>query len=325
MTTFLVTGASGFLGSHTIEALVEKGLQVRALVRRQEQIASIEAMGAECVLGTLDQVEGLRDAVRGIDGVIHCAGGGKVQNVRQFYVNNVETTENLLEAIRLEGPTLKRFIHVSSMAAQGPSPDGIPRDEKSQPLPVSHYGRSKLAAEQLVLGLRETFPVSILRPPAIYGPRDTRWLPMFRGAAKGVLPMVGGQRFTSLIYGPDCAQAICLLATTEHPSGWLGCIEDGHRYDWQLLGELIVEAMGARSRTLKVPVAALGLAARVNEYVGRLRKQPVALNRDKFEDMRQPYWVCRAEALRALGWTPQVGFAEGARRTAQWYREHDWL
>jgi nucleoside-diphosphate-sugar epimerase len=148
---------------------------------------------------------------------------------------------------------------------------------------------------------------------------------MFRAAARGFTPLLWGHRSTSVISGEDCARAVAHLATHPHPTGWVGCVEDGAPRTWRAIAAEIAQAVGARPRTLPVPPALLGAASRVNQWRAALTGNPTAFNSDKFQDMRQPHWVCRADRLRALGWRPTTSFPEGARATAQWYRDHRWL
>jgi nucleoside-diphosphate-sugar epimerase len=323
--TFLVTGASGFLGSHIVSLLCAHGLRVVALIRRDAQRADLERLGATCRLGSLDDPAAIARALDGCDGVIHCAGGGEVTSFSEYFEKNTETTRRLIQAIDLARAPIQRFVLISSLSAHGPSPDGLPRPEDAPPSPVSTYGRSKLAAERLLLARQHDWPVSILRPPAIYGPGDRRWLPLFRGSARGVIPLLAGHRSASIVSGDDCARAVLHLVTHDHPSGWTGCVEDGQPLLWTAIAAAIAQATGTSPRILPVPAALLGAASQLNQWRAALSRRPTPFNSDKFQDMRQPHWVCRAQRLRDLGWQPSLSFPDGARLTAQWYRERGWM
>lgn len=331
----LVTGATGFIGSHLADQLIEAGHEVRALVRETSDTSHLDALGVECVVGSLHDEASLDEALSsgpggGVDAVVHAAGGGKVRNTAEFYEGNTRTTENLLMAAqrRHRQRPLSRFVLISSLSAHGPSPDGSPETPDRAPHPVSHYGKSKLGAEKLALDASATLPVTILRPPAVYGPRDTRWATLFKGVRRrGLMPLPGRGHTTSLVYGPDVARAIHLALERPHPSGRVYFVEEGPVYRWEEVAASISEALGRRARPLRVPKPILGLMSRVAELWGRLRNRPVVLTRDKVADIRQRHWVCSAQTLRdELGWAPTTQFTQGgAAATAQWYLSEGWL
>jgi nucleoside-diphosphate-sugar epimerase len=324
----LLTGATGFLGAHVVEALLAAGHEVRALVRRSSDTTRLQARGVALSVGALDAGEGLDEALAGVEAVAHLAGGGKVRRTRDIYAGNVDTTEHLLAAVARRAPDLARFVHVSSLAAHGPSPDGRPRDPDAPPAPVTHYGRAKAQAEAAVLARRDTFPVTIIRPPAVYGPGDTRMLGLYRVIDRlGVAPLPGRDHTASLIYGPDCAAAIVAALADRRPvSGRAYFVEDGAPRAQAEIGRLIGAALGRSVRLVPVPGVALTLLGALNDGLGRLTGRAVALGRDKVRDLAQPHWICSAAPIRAeLGWAPTVAFPEGAQRTARWYRERGWL
>jgi nucleoside-diphosphate-sugar epimerase len=320
----LVTGATGFLGTRLVHQLLQAGIEVRALVRKSSDISALKAMDVELVTGSLEPAENLEAAVQGVDAVAHCAGGGWARNVQDMYDNNLGTTANLLKA--LEGTRLSRFVFVSSLAAHGPSPTGDPRDPSEPAAPITHYGRAKAEAEQLVLSYGDRFPVTLIRPPAIYGPGDVRLLPVFKCASRGFVPLPRAGRSTSLIHVEDCAAAIALVLQKPHPTRRTYFVEDGQIQSLESMALLIGEAVKRKPRILRLPHFVLYIAALISEGLGKLRRRAVLLNRDKVRDLQQAHWVCDSSPIRAeLGWAPRVPFEEGVRATAQWYREHEWL
>ncbi|MCK6590321.1 MAG: SDR family NAD(P)-dependent oxidoreductase [Polyangiaceae bacterium] len=168
-----VTGASGFLGSHVAEQLSAEGHSVVALVRRSSNTKFLSTLkNVELAYGAVEDAASVRAAVKGADAVVHSAGLVKARNEQEFHRVNVEGTRNVLEAAAEECSGPRRFVFVSSLAAVGPSIDGKPVGTEAEGKPVTAYGRSKLAAERLVLEAKEKLPVVVLRPPMIYGPRD---------------------------------------------------------------------------------------------------------------------------------------------------------
>ncbi|HIA01797.1 MAG TPA: NAD-dependent epimerase/dehydratase family protein [Myxococcales bacterium] len=322
----LLTGATGFLGAAIVKELHERAVTVRALVRKSSNTQALEAANVERVVASLNPSHGLEEAVSNVDAVIHCAGGGWTRSTRGFYDNNTRTTENLLAAIKAKNPDISRFVLVSSLSAHGPCPDGTVRDPDSKPTPMTHYGRAKALAEEATLRHKELFPVTIIRPPAIYGPADVRLLPLFKSIARGfaTLPSVG--RSISVIHVNDCARAICDLALKEHPNGRRYFVEDGHRMSHTEMALSIGRAVGRKPRIIPIPKWLLWIAAFFSELTSRVLNRSALLTRDKAKDLSQPHWICDATPLRSeLGWMPQVTFDQGAQQTAHWYREHKWL
>ena len=220
----LVTGASGFLGGHVAELLSRRGDSVRALVRSTSNRKHLEKLpNVELFEGGVEEVERVREAVDGVDAIVHAAGLVKARSTDEFFAVNVGGTSNLVQAARSGSrgrpSTVKRFVYVSSLEACGPSADGrpVPVDQES---PVNAYGRSKLAAEKVVLSAKDELPVVILRPGAIYGPRDGEILDVFKTIQRGLLPLVaGGDAKGVWIYATDCAEACLRAIDADVPSG----------------------------------------------------------------------------------------------------------
>ncbi len=325
----LVTGGSGFLGSHIVDRLVRSGVEVRALVRPTSDVGHLSSLpGVRLVPGMLEDPASLAEGLRGARGVVHAAGLVKARHPADFERVNADGTADLLAAVRATCPDLERFVHVSSLAAVGPSADGRPRPPGAPPSPLTAYGRSKLAGERRVRdAAAETFTV-VVRPPVIYGPRDRGTLSFYRAVKLGFLPLTGSPRSVlSTIYATDCADACVRALVADVASGSVFDVEDGVPETLEGLVGHIEAAVGTRARLrLPIPGPMLLAAALAAESFGRLAGRPVMLTRDKVRELRAPHWVCDASlARRALGWAPQVAFGEGARRAAAWYREAGWL
>jgi nucleoside-diphosphate-sugar epimerase len=324
----LVTGGSGFLGSHVAEQLSLKGHHVVALVRKTSNRKFLSTLeNVELSEGSVEDRAAVDRAMLGVDAVVHSAGLVKARSEAEFFACNTQGTVNLLEAATAHAPKLKRFVHVSSLEACGPSLDGrpIPLDQEK---PVTAYGRSKLAAEKEVIARKEKLPVVILRPAAIYGPRDVEILEAFRAVRRRQYPVIGdGAMLGCYTYGPDCAKA-CLQAIFEDiPSGGVYFVDDGEPLSMaRAMGELLPEALGtAPLLRFGVPFPILRLASIGVEAYGRVRGKAVMLTREKVRMLRH-HWVCESERTRSdLKWQPEVTFPEGARRTAKWYADNGWL
>jgi nucleoside-diphosphate-sugar epimerase len=342
----LVTGASGFLGSHVAEQLVQAGHAVVALVRRSSNTKFLKELGAhdggsarhaelrpqtprvELAYGAVEDRGSVDAAMAGVDGVVHSAGLVKARSEQEFFDINAQGTRNLLDSAKAVAPSMKRFVFVSSLAAVGPSHDGRPVARDGDKRPVTHYGRSKLEAERLVIAEKDSLPVVVLRPPMIYGPRDNESFAFFQSVARRFLPYLGdGKNTMSVIYASDAASACVRGLEGDIPSGNAYFIDDGDIYVWRDMLSDIERAVGSPALVrFSIPFAVLRGAALASEGIGKLTGKAVMLTRDKVNELSAPHWVCdSADTRRDLGWEPQVKWAEGTRRAVAWYRANQWL
>jgi nucleoside-diphosphate-sugar epimerase len=324
----LVTGATGFLGSHIAEQLAREGHTVRVLARRTSDRSFLQGFEAEEVLGEVTQPDSLAAVVDGVEAIVHAAGLTKARSAAEFDAVNAGGTANLLAALDPAQP-LRRFVLISSLAAHGPSQDGQPRPPEAPATPVTAYGRSKLRAEELVRSwAADGHAATIIRPPGIYGPRDRELLPFFHLARWRLAPLLGdGTNVVSFVYVEDAARAAAMAATAgdDAPSATYA-VDDGAVHTWRDLLAAVEQAVGRKALRIPSPPWAYVAAAFVSELYGRLRHQAVIFTRDKVVEMRQRYWVCSHEEIsHDLGWEPRVGLSEGAALTAAWYRQHGWL
>jgi nucleoside-diphosphate-sugar epimerase len=325
----LLTGGSGFLGSYVAEQLSAEGHVVRALVRpaSDKRVLSRQPL-VEFATGAIETPDTLAAAMDGVDAVVHVAGIVKARRPADFFQINAQGTRNLVEAAVKRGG-VKRFVYVSSLAAVGPSLDGAPIHEDAEPRPVTHYGRSKLEAERAVLAARDQIPVTIIRPPMIYGPRDRETLAFFTSVRNGVLPMTGaGTNTLSVIYVSDCASAVVRAATANGaPSGRAYFVEDGAVYVWREALKDIEAALGKRAFVrFGMPMGVVKLAAAATQLWGAVTGTAQMLTLDKVNELTQQHWVCSGEGARKdLGWTPRVQWAQGVQEAVKWYRAEGWL
>lgn len=325
----LVTGGSGFLGSYIADQLSREGHTVRALVRKSSNRKFLEKLDRlEFAEGAVEEADKVDEAMKGVDAVIHSAGLVKARTPEEFRTINVQGTVNLLDAAKKHAPGLKRFVFISSLAAVGPSFDGKPVSGSQDANPVTHYGRSKREAENLVRAERARLPVTIIRPPLVYGPRDNETFAFFQSVSRGVLPILGdGLNTLSVIYASDAASACVRAIEADVPSGNAYFVDDGVAHVWREALADVELAVGRRARLrFGLPLGVVAAAALGSELYGRLRNKAVMLTRDKVNELKQPHWVCSSDDTRKdLGWKSEVGWREGTSLAAKWYQDNGWL
>jgi len=322
----LITGATGFVGSHLVTALAERGTEIRAIVRRTSRTEQLEAMGAELIEGGLEDHDALRSGVEGVDLVFHLAALTSARSEEEYFETNLGGTRRLLEAIREANEKPRRLIFLSSLAAVGPSSDGRPVTSTAPCRPITTYGRSKLAAEEACLAAESIIETVVLRPPAVYGPRDREILRFFRLAKMGVLPIpTGPGRSLQLVHVRDLAEAAVYAASTPEARG-VYHIAEPRAYQWEEVAELFGRALARRVRILRVPGALITTAAMISETTARMMGGSTVFNREKARELLAPSWLCETDRMsEEIGFTPQISLAEGLAETAAWYRAEGWL
>jgi nucleoside-diphosphate-sugar epimerase len=323
----LVTGGAGFVGSHLVERLVETGARVRCLVRRTSSLGYLLADRVELVYGDLAEDKGLTEALDGVETVFHLAGTTKAASPDAYYRGNAGGTEHLLRACERQGGPALRLIHVSSLAAAGPSRDALGIAEDAEPHPVSHYGKSKLAAERAVRSSRLGASATIVRPAVVYGPRDIDVLEVFRSVARGVLLKIGlGDSYFSFIHVRDLAGALLAAAESPRAAGGTYFAANPAPVSWREFAARAASIMNRRFTTVTAPRSVAYLAGWGAELVAKRRGRPTILSRDKIREARHRYWVCRTgRAQEDLGFVPSFSLETGIAHTLAWYKSVGWL
>jgi len=318
-----VTGATGFVGGHLVDALLARGDEVTALVRSPDKAKELARRGVRLVVGTLDGTEPLDRAVAGAEVIYHVAGLTAARSEAEFLATNRDGTARLLAAARQVGQA--RVVLVSSLAAAGPALEGRPLEGNEAPRPVTRYGRSKLAAEDVLKS--GSLPWTIIRPPAVYGPADREMFRVFRAASLGVVPVFGdGSQRLSLVFGPDLAAAIAAAGATEATIGGTYYACHPEIITSRQLVETAAAAAGRRVRIIGVPEPLARGILWATDSAARLANRATVLSLDKAAEFFAPAWIADPSGLtRAAGWAAEHSFAQGARRTWEWYRAHAWL
>ncbi len=320
-----VTGATGFIGSHLVEALVGRGHEVTCLARSPERTREISALPVRFVFGTLDSNRALADLVDGQEAVVHAAGLTKAPSLQEYIRVNVGGTQRLVSAIRANGAHLRRLVFFSSAEAMGPSPRGRPLTEDVIPQPFSAYGKSKIMAENYLDSLTGRFPITIIRPPTVYGPRDRDLAILFRLVARGLLPAVIPSPAYSVLYVKNLAEGICLAIERPQDGVCRYFFTDGPVVSWFEFGGMIAHALDRKPLTLGVPQFALRAVAFAAGVVNAITGKAGILSQDKIRELGGSWVVSDERARRELGYRPSFSTEQGVAETAGWYRNRGWL
>ncbi len=322
----LITGATGFIGSHLTERLIMQGYDVSCLRRTASDIRWLESLNVRFVYGDCCNRDSLNECVKGYDYVFHLAGLIKATSEREFYLVNEVGTQNLIEAVDRYNSNIKRFVYLSSLSAYGPTfkENGLP-SENGIPHPVSDYGKSKLRGEEVVMRYSSKVPVCILRPSVVYGPRDRQFYIIFKFIKKGFVPY-WGEGHTSLVYIDDLINAIILSIESNTATGKVYFISDGVVYSNSQIIDEIASALGKKTFKVRLPRALLPLVGNLAGGIGKITGKSTMINKDKMREIMYNDWICDiTKAKRELGFKPFVGIKEGMRWTADWYRIHKWI
>ena len=319
----LVTGATGFIGSHLAEALLAQHWRVRCLVRKSSVLRWVPVDDVSLINGDIaDPGEDLERAVKNVSVVFHLAGLTSATNDSSYITVNVEGTRNVVTAMQKVAPDAL-IVFCSSLAAAGPSTRKRPLNETDSPSPVSAYGRSKLTAERIVeeSGLQYL----IVRPPAVYGPRDTDILAAFRLAARGLALRVApeGQQL-SLVHVEDLARGLACAAETEGRG--LYYMTDGMIHTWESVLDNVSRAVGNKTKTIAIaPFVADGLS-RLEVLRASLFSSKPLLTPDRIIELSQASWTCDDTRARLdIDYESSIALPDGMRSTAEWYKKQGWL
>lgn len=316
----LVTGAAGFLGSHLVEALAAKGHDVNCLVRPGRKLQLSTQQNISVVDCGMDSPEEMAGAVSGVDTIFHLAGVTKAPTPQGYIDGNVNIAKNLVTAIKRYGKKVEKLVFVSSQAAAGPHPGPNGLTESDPAKPISHYGHAKLATEQVMLELRESLLLAIVRPPMVYGPRDTSFTPMYSAARKGLFPIFGSRKtLMSIIHVDDLIRGILGLSHGMDN----GRVSTGSVYyisgqiaSWEEIGLAVGSALGHKQLLIPIPFWCIGAIAMVNGVLYRAGIPTTLLVPDKWREIKAGGWVCDdTKARKDFGYIPKITLADGMMST----------
>ena len=309
--------------------MARQGVHVKLLVRKTSRLPFQPSPEMELCSGDVTDLESVRSAMKGVQAVYHLAGILRGTDLAAYQKVNAEGTRNVCLAA-LEAQNLKRLVYVSSLSAAGPSARGGEIDESAPCQPVSFYGQTKRMGEEIVLSYQGELDVCILRPGAVYGPRETDIFEYFKMVNQGLVVNGGdGTQRVSFIYVEDLVEAILLAGQRPEAKGQIFFISDGKSLSWNELSAQIGRALKKTYKSFNVPLGVVRIAAFLGDGLARWTGKsflPPIVSTDKMKEARAPGWVCSNRKIHELlGFAPRVEVEEGIKKTIEFYRNAGWL
>lgn len=325
----LITGASGFVGHHLVEAAVQAGLEVYAAVRPSSDVAHLEPFGIRYTSLDFSNTEALVKELeeKQYHYIIHAAGITKAKTEQEYIQVNAGYTQKLALAAAKAAIPLRKFVFISSLAALGPVVynEATPIHEQNKPQPVTAYGKSKLLAEQYLAEIKD-LPLVVLRPTAVYGPREKDIFIILKTLNLGLEPYISNKpQWLSFVYVKDLTKAVIqsLGAGINHAAY---NVSDGNSYDRYALATITKRILGKKSIRFHVPMGVVNVMARLLEAAYASSSKMPALNQEKLNELAAENWNCSIERIRQdLGFVPEYDLEKGLAQTLKWYKENNWL
>ena len=332
MERVLITGASGFIGSFIVEEALQRGMEVWAAVRKSSSREWLQDDRIHFIELNLSSENDLKNQLKDhvFDYVVHAAGVTKCLKKEQFYQVNTEGTRHLVHALLALQMPIKRFVYLSSLSIFGAIREQLPYlpiREDDEPQPNTEYGKSKLAAEDILEAVADKLPYVILRPTGVYGPREKDYFLMVKSIQSHTDFSVGFKRQDiTFVYVKDVVQAV-FLAMEHGKSGRCYFLSDGQVYQSSTFSDLIIHELGNPwCLRVKAPIWVLRVVTFFGEQVGRITGKISALNNDKYHILKQRNWQCDIQpAIDELGYQPQYQLERGVKETVAWYKEKGWI
>jgi len=325
MSKILVTGATGFVGSHLVEALVNRGEDVHCLVRSNSNLRWLKKLPINLIKGDCTNFSSLKSLPSDVEFVFHLAGLIKAKKKTAFYQVNYQGTVNLIKICLIKRWSLKRFIFVSTLAVHGSPSNSVIRSS-DMPNPLTHYAKSKWLAEQALLKVRNKLHVIIFRPTAVYGPRDRELLGYYRLIKMGWAPILNPSARLSLCYILDLIQALIKALKANVPFGSTFLISDGRAYTWSGVVKTVASLLGTSPHFIYFPKRLTSIVAIAAEAVAKISRQPIMFSRDKLKEILQNTWICDiSNSIYNLAYQPSYSLKNGMAETISWYKAQGWL
>ncbi|QQR81845.1 MAG: NAD(P)-dependent oxidoreductase [Deltaproteobacteria bacterium] len=321
----LVTGATGFLGSHLVDRLLAQGDEVHVLSRKTSNLRWLKdkplTFHEGDVTGSLEQIE---NAVSKMDIIYHVAGVVQALKEETYFQVNAFGTKQILDACLRVNPQVKRIVIVTSLAAHGPgTQEGIPAKESDRNLPVNAYGQSKLEAEKIAAFYMDKIPITIIRPPAIYGPRDEQFLSLFKMVQSGIVILPGlRKKIINACHVQDVVSGIILAALSDKAVGEIFFIGNDKNYSWEEAAVIFSDVIGKKVILFSIPSIIVYAAALVADFISHLTSKLLPLSWDSATNFIQKNWMLDiSKAKELLEYKPQISLHAGVENTYHYLLE----
>lgn len=325
--TAFITGASGFIGSHLVDFLLQKDWKVICLVRPSSSLQWLKDKPVKVISADINDIETISPALAECTHIFHLAGVLFGKDREEYVEGNLEFTKKFLNLIKTVRPNLERFLYVSTLAAVGPSENGRMSEEADELKPITWYGESKALTEKFLKENAGSIPLTVIRPPVVYGPRDYALLELFKASKLGLNLIPGHKnKYISIIYIRDLINGIYEACISEKTLGKTYFLSNEEYYPQHHLGEIIIQKMRKKPKNIIIPWIIMQLVSNLLEFLGKLSGKKVILNRQKLLEIGQNYWICTsARAKMDFGFQTKTELEDGIGETLKWYKENKWL
>jgi len=300
---------------------------VKCLVRpKNTNLKWLKNLPVEKVYGDIFDPSSYIKSLEDVDYIIHIAGITKAKKKKDYFRGNARATKELLSAA-CKFHNIKKFCFLSSLSVLGPSSDGTPFDENAPYNPITSYAQSKYEAEIICKDFMDKTPIVILRPPAVYGPRDSDILEIFKFLKYGIKPIIGSEKKTlSLIHVFDLARGIIQATVSDKTASQVYHIADPTIHVYANLLSYVASLMQRKTVTIHIPAPILYTVSAITQSISYIKRKPAILNIEKARDLIQNHWVCSANKIQEeIGFKIKIPIQEGLKTTYEWYLQEGWL
>jgi len=318
----LITGSTGFIGSHLVETLLALNWDVSCLIRPKSRTKILSGLPVRLLKGEIDDIPSLEKAVQGQDYVFHVAARIRSTHPDIYDRANHQFTKNLALASLNSNPNLKRFVYISSIAASGPSLPGSCSDETQICCPTSRYGKSKLLGEDALCAIWDRLPVTIIRPPNVYGPRQKETELLAKIIRKRIVPLFKDDTaLTSLIYIQDLVEGIIQASLSSQTIGQIYYLTDGVDYSWRKIILAVKDEVLGTSLFLPLSEKIIYLAALIIDILKSTGIISIHFGRRIWRTITQTPWIfSSAKAQKDFGFRPRHSLQAGMKETLRHYK-----
>lgn len=327
MNKAFVTGASGFIGSTLVDDLLKRGFSVKCAIRKSSNLQWLDGKNVELCEVDLFNEQSILESISECNYIFHIAGTLFGNSEQEYLKGNLEVTKNLVDASIESDMDIKRFVYVSSIIAAGSSSDGKPMTESDPCRPFTWYGKSKFESENYLTGKKDKLPFSIIRPGAVYGPRDYALFIMFKISKFGINAILGEKgKLGSMIHVSDLTGGMISAALSGNAKNEIYFLANDEFRSQEYFSEIIIGYFGKKPINIVIPYWFLNIGAFLSEIYCRIFNNIAIFNHQKLMELKERYLICSNDkAIRDFGFEQKIPLEDGIRTTLAWYKKNKWL